>query len=334
MKHTQEQRGLRDPIWQAIGVIIGVLSIIISIFLAYDVYRRSLQFSDLEIVKGVFYNPIYFAERSEGRIAMLIDGEKVNSVNMFSFSISNTGRNPILPDDFIEPIKVSIQEPWQLLAVEKFTSRPYELELQWTKVATNTFQMEPALLNPGDEINVLVFVKNPTATLDEQVITDDEPELTWTARIVDVPLLKVREQQTPRELSGLGSFYLEIYLSGWEIYWSAGIAIFLSFIGLILGSRFNRTTHLSSRDLFLIICITVLAFSSAEILVYIIDGRIISGIGLLLIAMHVVLLIYIVWPALVRQALLASKGIRNSSREIKQDNTLTEHLLEKSSEET
>lgn len=123
--------GLGELFWQALSLIVAVVSIIITVFIAYDV-----QSSELTVEEKSFYNPIRFAEQSTKDIKLVIDGVPTNSVNLFSFSVSNTGRNPIIPSDYIEPIQISVPDPWQLLAVETDMSSSSTIRLNWTRVST------------------------------------------------------------------------------------------------------------------------------------------------------------------------------------------------------
>jgi hypothetical protein len=51
MKKLLESLSLRDPIWQAIGAIIAIAALIISLFVTYDIYQRSARPSELAISK-------------------------------------------------------------------------------------------------------------------------------------------------------------------------------------------------------------------------------------------------------------------------------------------
>src|SRR5262245_9333975 len=118
MKQATNQRGLRDPIWQAFGAIISILALVVSVIIAYDIYRRTAQFSDLTVEKEYSFNPIYFSESTQGHIAMVINGVTVDSVYVYAAKLTNTGRNPIIPTDYIEALRVSTEKPWNILSVE------------------------------------------------------------------------------------------------------------------------------------------------------------------------------------------------------------------------
>ncbi len=309
MKSFPKKFALKNPVWQGIGAIVGILGILVSVFIAYDVYRKSIQFSDLTIEKRFSFNPLDFAGTTNGRIAISIGGSIEESVTVYGFLVSNTGRNPILPSDYIEPIQVSVKEPHELLAVEGVSYNikdknydPTEVKVTWRKVATNTFEMKPTLLNPGDEFRALLFVSSPNETPSSQ----DIPDPIWTARIVNISLLKIQEPETASESSGLGNFYLSIRHAGWSVYWFAIFAISFFVIAILLGIHFKRLARSSKRQIITLAMIMAFSISSADIIV----SQWINNIQQLWIAspvigLHLLLLVYLVWPALRDQIALA-----------------------------
>jgi hypothetical protein len=294
MKDMLEKLKLRDPAWQAVGTIIGVVALLVSTIVAYDIYQRSTQSSELTVAEVIQFDPLedIFGEAMKGRIALLIDNAAVESATVYYFSISNTGENPITPKDYTEPLRVSVESPWELLANDTPYSTPPELKVAWTKITTNSFEMEPALLNPGDTIGVLLFATDPTGS-------QEPPRLSWTARIVNVHSLKVQPQETAAERSGLGALYTGIYHRGWSVYWLAGLAVFLFVVGVSLGTRFGRLDCSTPLQIALLTAIMTLSFSSAEIMVdvFIEHDRQWWGAWLLL-GLHLLLLFYLVWPIL------------------------------------
>jgi hypothetical protein len=306
---------LRDPVWQAIGTIIGVVALIASTIVAYDIYRKSSRFPILTVEERFDFDLLedLFGKAMQGRVALLIDGSAIESASVYYYLLSNTGQEPITPDDYIGPIRVSVESPWELLAVDTAFSSPRDLKVGWTEITTNTFQMETALLNPGDEIEVLLLVTNPSAST-------ESPELNWTARIVNVHSLEVRPRETAAEQSGLGIFHTGICHTGWNVYWLAGLAVFLFVVGLSLAMRFGRLDCPSS--LFRVILLTAImafSFSSAEIFVDIFlehdkqwwGGWILLGLNLALFA-------YLAWPAAKTRSSSISSSLTSKGKQIKE----------------
>lgn len=290
MKKLFEVLNLRDPIWQALGTIIGVAALVVSTVVAYDIYRRSVQYTDLEIVKRVDFDPLRFGKAMEGRVALLVDGIAAESVVVYYYSITNIGQDPVLPDDYISPIQISVDDPWELLTVETESSTPPDLRVEWTRVTTNTFEMESVLLNPNDEIWVLLFMTGPAG-----IEKTREPK--WNGRVVNVRSLDVQLPETAKEKSGLGIFWLGINHYGWSIYWLSLLTLSLFVIAVLLGIRYGRLTRLSASQVALLTVIMVLSFASSEIIVDILVEHDKQWWGAwLLIGAHLALLGYLAWP--------------------------------------
>jgi hypothetical protein len=230
----------------------------------------------------------------EERITIMVDGSAVESTRVYYYKLLNTGQDPILPSDYIEPVQVTVEQGrGELLTVDTTQTHPTELEVDWSKVTTSTFSMEPTLLNPGDEVGVLLFVTN----IEE---SDDLPQLHWTARIVGVPTLRFQTDESPAEESGLGVFYLGISHEGWSVYWLAALSSLFFIIGLLLASRFKRVGRFSAAQVLLLTVLMAFSFSSAEIIVdVVIEGNAHQWRGAwALLALHILLIVYVSWPGL------------------------------------
>lgn len=292
MNRFFEPLRLRDPIWQAVGTIIGIVALIVSTAVAYDIYRKSVQYTDVTVTKFVVFDPLRFSKAMEGRVALLVDGLTAESVLVYYYSISNTGQVSIRPNDYVKPIRISVQDPWALLAVETESTEPPDLQVAWTRVSTQTFEMEPVLLNPEDTIWALLFVTGSTETQHEEL-----PEPQWTARIANVHSLDVRSPETPKEQSGLGIFWTGIKHYGWSLYWFAGLAVCLFVVGVLLSVRYGRLSKLSAAQVALLTAIMMLSFSSSEIMVDMLIEHDKQWWGAwFLLGLHVLLFGYLIWP--------------------------------------
>ena len=93
---------LSNPGWQiAINAAIGLLTIIVSII----IYRRQRNRRSItyEVVSDT---PILsLKEEIKGRVQVLFDTKPVGEVRLVILKIWNSGDSPILPNEYIEPIK-------------------------------------------------------------------------------------------------------------------------------------------------------------------------------------------------------------------------------------
>ncbi len=290
---------LGSPSWQGIGVIISVVGVVLSVVIAYDIFRRSTQLSKLVVEREYYTFPIDFGRTTSQRVSMVIDGTIVKSVVVYSFSIENLGRNPVLPGDYVEPVRVATQEPWRLLTVESADSFPSSIKADWTKVATDTYELKPMLLNPGDRVRVLVFMTNLEKVINYK---DTIAEPIWSARIVNVPSLEVTNPQSDQERSSLGLFYFSASFSGWSLYLFAFLSILLFILGMELQNRFRRIPVHTWWYRIIVVAIMCLSLATADTILVPFDphSRFVWASYVLLI-LHIALLIYLVWPAFTRK---------------------------------
>jgi hypothetical protein len=158
---------LRDPVWQAIGVLVAVIAIFLSTSTSVDkdaelsiVHVRKLKFS-------AYWLP---AER----VKLLIQGlaQDVENVEVDYFVLINSSQKPILPFDFVSPIEVSKGVGTkQLIVVESCSKRMEQacsvdgssggmggtyVTFNW-HASKDKWDATPDLLNPRDESCVLLI---------------------------------------------------------------------------------------------------------------------------------------------------------------------------------
>ncbi len=228
----------------------------------------------------------------------------MKSVVVYSFFIQNTGQNAILPNDFIEPLRVTTKSPWRLLSVESAEAYPSNIKAEWIRIATDTFEMKPLLLNRGDALRALVLITNQDKVVDYDDVraASPNPEPLWTARIINVPSIQVIRSEL-KEAGGLGPFFFRVSFSGWELYWFAFISIILFIIGVELQNRFRRIPQNKWWYRIVMIAIMALALATADtILVPFSPGSTYVWASYLLLVLHMCLLVYLLWPAIAKKS--------------------------------
>lgn len=332
MNSWLEKLNLKSPFWQGAGAIISIIALIISTFIAYDIYQKSLRLPDLTIVREYSFNPVDFGKSSSKNIAMSIDGELFSDLEVYSYSLKNTGKAPIVPDDYIEPITVSVKEPSRILTVEKNRSNPDGLTLTWNEIDEDRFQLQPLLLNPGDSVGILVFVSESLeqperngqveveSSVNESSDTDsDEPnseadnvdssegskiEPEWATRIVNVSDIKVTTYEEVREgeAKALGILYTTFIHSGWSVYRFGLVTCLLFLFGLSLGINFGVLQQVSFLYYVLLSVLMILSIVAGDNLASRMNGSpqpLISNLSVLL---YCLLIVTFTFPALKRSA--------------------------------
>jgi hypothetical protein len=284
-----------DPMWQALGVILGLVGVVVSTFVAYDIYRKSARQTELVIEEYLSAEPFDWLEMFDGRILVLVDGLEADQVLVFVYGISNEGQSPIRPEDYVEPIRVSMEAPWEIRSVQTEGSSPPGIDLAWTRTATNTYQMEPALLNPGDSVALLIL-----ANSSEDVEMSDSP--VWTARIANVSSIDVRPfgSAQPRLVPGL--LDVTVAHTGWGLYLIGVLAVLFLVVALVVASHSGRLGHFSTPQLVLTILVMVLSVSSSEMIVSVLIKKTRQHwLAWVLAGLHVALIAYTAWPIVRRR---------------------------------
>jgi hypothetical protein len=148
--------------WNIIFLLIGIISLVVGTYVAYDIYKRQLKSTKLTIIEVNKINPLIFLDESVSkRIAFLVDGKKTESLYIYNYQIINSGENPILPEDFVQPLQISVKQPWEILDTKTIRTVPSNLVINWTKKGKNKFEMVPCLINPDDQAVIVMLLNNP-----------------------------------------------------------------------------------------------------------------------------------------------------------------------------
>jgi hypothetical protein len=194
---------MRDPAWQFAGVVVALIALLVSVYVAYDVIKRSTEHAQLEgVINRKYYLGYWSTDNQELEVYYL--GQRVRSVSGFFFTLQNIGEKAVRPEDYYSgPIIISVDGSGQVAKVEITKRQPETIDLTVSQISTNTFQLSQSLLNPGDQVEFQVTLVN-----------EEEPWLDGvlrhtSGRIVDVGDIRFRQQAEPQVLgftSGLVGF--------------------------------------------------------------------------------------------------------------------------------
>jgi len=292
---------LRDPIWQGVAALLGVVAFIISTIVAYDIYYKTsatAEVTDLTILNRYSYSLLDGINKSlEERVTILIDDIEIEHLVVEVFQLENTGNSPIPPNNYIEPIQISVEEPWEILSIEIGDTNPSDLHVNWIKVDSNTYQLEPLLLNSQDSVEFLVY-------LNRQGDFKELPEPSWSGRVVNVKSFTDAPPEIFQPTRTPFWFMQTIIVhSGWSIYFLVALALSLFIVGELIGTRSGRLSRSTLSRVILLTMIAGLSFSSADIVTDLVipddfirfSGRMWTGSWILLI-LHLALLIYLGFP--------------------------------------
>lgn len=160
-------------------------------------------------------DPLLDLGKAEGGLTVLVenDGKKVSNLRIASASIENNGDTPILPEDMFEPLSISSEEPWKIVIIsEQKAEGESGIDLNWTKISDNKFLSNKSLINPGDRIDVLVYM---TWGGEGDVPDIKKPPIKWGARISNMKGISIQPDLAEKLSSSMGS--LMVTLFGWGV---------------------------------------------------------------------------------------------------------------------
>lgn len=207
-------RIVKDPVWQFVGVIIGVVAIIVSVIL-YQI-GRPVKRLQVEILSN---SPLISVNTDISReIRILYKDRPVQTLSLILLRLNNLGNEPIRESDYSEPIRISISPNAEVGEVTVQETKPGGIDLAPTISARNQIEIAKALLNPGDQAILKVLALNNDGTLKVEA---------RIAGIRDLEVLSVLEGRTQsRDIIPI-----------WVVISVVGVAVILIIAILIWNSR-------------------------------------------------------------------------------------------------
>jgi hypothetical protein len=144
---------LRDPFWQFVGATLALVGIAVSVVLYYLQRRRKALSYDV-----VSRTPLMSVkEEVQGRVQILFDGTPVSAAHMVVIRVTNSGNVPIVPSDFLRPLKFGFGETVQILSAEIMETSPSNVEAS-LESDSKAVVLTPVLLNAGDTVTFKVLL--------------------------------------------------------------------------------------------------------------------------------------------------------------------------------
>lgn len=161
VKGNNLMKFLKDPIWQFVGVVVGVIAIIVTLFVYFD--ERPYKKLKVEILSN---NPLISINTDIAKeIQILYKDSPVQSLSLILLRFENTGTEPIRENDFSEPIQILLSQNAEIGEVSIQETRPNGIQLTPTIIANNQIRLAKVLLNPGDQVVIKILAINNDGTL-------------------------------------------------------------------------------------------------------------------------------------------------------------------------
>ncbi len=174
---------------------------------------------------------------------LLIGKRTINNIQIFQASLKNVGKSPIVPADYYKNLSLNVTSPWQILAVSNYYPGTNQfISLNWRKVSDSEFDADPTLLNPGDEVYVIVYVTNPQFLTGASNQTST-PTLAWSGRIVNLRQFSPEASPIDKEMQRIQEFPISVDVSGYGV--PLTIILYL-FFQIIYAFLFYRAGYMES----------------------------------------------------------------------------------------
>ena len=159
---------LRDPVWQFVGAVLTVLSLV-AMFWIYWLQRQTK-----ELAFGLLSSrrPLAIADELSSRVTVLLDGRSVGNLHLLVFGLKNSGHRAVAPTDFERNLSIKFSDG-AVISAEISAETPPNLYAQLC-VSDDKVDLQPLLLNPGDFLLIQVLVSSA------------KPDYVMNARVLDV----------------------------------------------------------------------------------------------------------------------------------------------------
>ena len=132
----------RDPIWQFVGAVIGIVAIIIT----YFVFKRQQKMKSI-VYEIISTTPLLSVKGEMKNKMQVFYAQKTieSNMNLLILKIHNSGNEPVLPTDFEKPITIEFEETTEILEVESIEVSPQNLQPN-IEINGNKISLLPLLL--------------------------------------------------------------------------------------------------------------------------------------------------------------------------------------------
>jgi hypothetical protein len=219
---------LRDPFWQFVGAVFTLVALAVTVLLYFLKRRRKVL--SYEIISRTSLMSV--KEEVKGRVQILFDGTPVSDAHMIIMKVTNTGNVPIVPSDYLRPVKFSLGETVQILSAEVMETNPDNIEAS-VKVDAEAVVLTPVLLNGGDSITLKIL------------LAQFEGEIDVDGRIVGVKHIQTaRENSLPFVVVVIGAVMTiggMLLATFQEVgFVTAFVGYILMFIGMVSTQRYRK----------------------------------------------------------------------------------------------
>lgn len=292
-------RIIRDPIWQAVGVLIGVLTLFFSTSTSLPINGELAIIKTRSVIFSDYLLPSKSITLNSQKLSRGMDGAIVDY-----YTIVNKGSKPIMPSDYTAPITAQLKTEGEILLIDSCTqpkklAKKNSCDLNFVSTSWqqqgNKWVQEKALLNPEEVFCVIVIKKTVREPSDSLV--------NWEGRIVGSKIRtysSIDEFYNSREKSLIDLMRVSVSLTDFDPYWFVVLQVALFYATLLLFRHINWTYAQLSSSNWPSILMMIFSTSTAEILTSMFKLSYLSDLSPIvwpLLSLHILLVSYLLLRA-------------------------------------
>lgn len=145
---------LRDPVWQFIGALLGLLAILISVWIFFAQRKNKMLVYDILSDSSILST----TDQISGKLKILFQNKPVKNVSLVVIRVINSGNVPITSKDYERNVRFIFNKDVKILTAEVAETQPESLGAEISIVEKNIIALEPVLLNGGDTVTVKALI--------------------------------------------------------------------------------------------------------------------------------------------------------------------------------
>jgi hypothetical protein len=165
---------LRDPIWQFLGVVIGVIAILAS----YNIFVLQRPDRNFEVRILSMAPLLDIADEVKDDVEIRYQGQTVTDLTLILLEVQNVGKAPITASDFERDIRVGFGKEAKALGLWIVFASPPNLSPDVIWIGGEGLHIEGVLFNPGDRIVIKLILMDAGSQqiqVDTRIIGISEP---------------------------------------------------------------------------------------------------------------------------------------------------------------
>lgn len=201
-----------------VSLLVAIIGVAISLIVYF--LQRDLKSLDVKVLSAT--SLIEVSDTIKDKIQVSFENKAVYNLSVFDVRIRNSGNQPILPSDFIEPLAFVFSNDAGIVEADIIESNPSNVGMK-INIAQNKVLFSKSLLNEGDEITIRIFTINNAFDSGTLPFTVD-------GRIIGVKQIKVSPTASSQSTT------ISLSLSVISL-----ISTLASILGIYFGARITRS---------------------------------------------------------------------------------------------